>query len=78
MCMISKYADLKSLDRDAFEAAYESPKNMEYLTAARKEGEQNKVDTSPGIFINGRKYFYERSYEALIDLLGEECERSIK
>lgn len=45
------------------------------LTASKKEGVRNRVDATPTLFINGRKYTGELSIETVVDVLAEEAER---
>jgi protein-disulfide isomerase len=45
------------------------------LTASKKEGVRNRVDATPTIFINGRKYTGDLSIETVVDVIEEEAER---
>lgn len=74
LCMLGKWADVNGLDRDAFDMAFHSSATTEYLAASRQEAIRNKVDSAPGVFIDGRKYVYELTAEAVIDLAEEEWE----
>ncbi len=78
LCMMGRYAEMKGLDRDAFELASAHPRTLEFLAASRLEAAQNKVTKVPTAFINGRKIELELTVETLLDLLGEESERSAR
>ena len=45
------------------------------LTASKKEGVRNRVDATPTLFINGRKYAGDLSIETVVDVIEEEAER---
>jgi protein-disulfide isomerase len=75
MCMLTKWADLKGLDRDAFEIAYQSSSTTELLAESRREGIANKVTRIPSAFINGQKVLCGISVKTLFDLLEEEYAR---
>lgn len=78
LCLLKKWADVKGLDRDAFEVAYVHSTTTETLAASRREGIANKVDKVPTAFINGRKVLCEISVGTLQDLLEEESDRVAK
>jgi protein-disulfide isomerase len=75
LCLLMKWADVKGLDRDAFEVAYNHSTTTETLVASRREGIANKVDKVPTAFINGHKVLCEVSITTLLDLLDEEYDR---
>jgi protein-disulfide isomerase len=78
LCLLKKWADVKGLDRDAFEVAYNHTTTTETLAASRREGIANKVDKVPTAFINGRTVQCEISVSTLQDLLEEEYDRVAK
>jgi protein-disulfide isomerase len=78
LCLLKKWADVKGLDRDAFEVAYNHSTTTETLAASKREGVANKVDKVPTAFINGRKVLCEISVSTLKDLLEEEYNRVAK
>ena len=45
------------------------------ISEARKEGIRNKVEATPTLFIDGRRYSYELETPVLVDVLQEEWER---
>jgi protein-disulfide isomerase len=45
------------------------------LTASKKEGVRNRVEATPTLFINGRKYTGDLSIETVVDVIEEEAER---
>ncbi|MBN1655336.1 MAG: thioredoxin domain-containing protein [Deltaproteobacteria bacterium] len=63
------------IDSEAFEREYKKIENRNALVASKQEGIRNKVNATPSLFINGRKYVYELSVKATIDALLEEYER---
>lgn len=75
-CMLRKWADVEGMDGCAFDLAYTSTKTKEYLEASQQEARRNKVESSPGVFINRRKYVHELSAERLVDVLLEESEHT--
>lgn len=62
------------LDRTAFEAKAASSEARESVVASKKEGLRNGVDSTPTIFINGRKWVGDLDLDTLIDALEEEAE----
>lgn len=46
------------------------------LIASKKEGVRNRVNATPTLFINGRKYSGDLDYETAVDVLEEEVERA--
>jgi protein-disulfide isomerase len=68
-------AALVGLDRAAFEKEYAKGDVRSSLIASKQEGIRNKVNATPTLFINGRKYVYEINAKAIIDVLIEEYER---
>jgi protein-disulfide isomerase len=78
LCLLKKWADIKGLDRDAFEIAYDHRTTTETLAMSRREGIANKVDKVPTAFINGRKVLCAISVSTLLDLSKEEYDRVAK
>ncbi len=62
-------------DRGEFERGMSDTSVRAKLGAAKREGVQNQVTATPTLFINGRKYLYEMTPEAVTDVLEEEYER---
>ncbi len=69
------WAESVGLDRDEFEEKMKDSATRESLGESRREGMRNGVDSTPTFFINGRRYTYETTLEALEDVLLEEHER---
>jgi len=74
--LLPEWAATLGLDRAAFEKHYADPATREALVASKQEGIRNKVTATPTIFINGRKYVYDLTVDAVVDLLLEESERA--
>jgi hypothetical protein len=72
---LSDWAVTVGLDRAAFEEEYAKSETRNALVASKQEGIRNKVNATPTLFINGRKYVYEITEKAIIDVLLEEYER---
>lgn len=69
------WAAQAGLARADFERAYADPATREALVAAKKEGLHNSVDSTPTLFIGGRKYVHDMDLDVLVDVLEEEYER---
>jgi protein-disulfide isomerase len=69
------WAGPAGLERDKFEKEYAKSETREALVGSKQEGIRNNVKATPTLFINGRKYVYEMSAQAMIDVLLEEYER---
>lgn len=74
---LPEWAAELGLDALAFEREMASPSAGEELVAAKQEGIRNKVEATPTIFIDGRKYVYEPQPEVLIDVLLEAYEGAL-
>ena len=72
--VLPDWAAAEGMDRAAFERAYADPKTREALVASKQEGARNKVNSTPAIFIDGRRYHYDLSIEAIVDLVEEAYE----
>jgi protein-disulfide isomerase len=70
------WAEAAGLDRAEFERLLADPSTRQQLLEAKKEGLRNKVDATPALFINGRRYFGDLEPAELIDVLEEEFDRS--
>lgn len=68
------WAAALGLNRARFEKDMADPRTREALVASKQEGIRNTVDATPTLFINGRKYVYEMSVEAVLDVLHEAWE----
>jgi len=73
-CKLGDWAEALGLDRAQFTAAFQEQTTRDYLVEAKREGLRNHIEATPTLFINGRKYLYELSQEAVQDILEEECE----
>jgi protein-disulfide isomerase len=72
--LLSDWAVEAGMDKAAFEREMADPKNRDALVASKQEGIRNKVEATPTLFIDGRKYVYEAQQEAVVDVLLEEYE----
>ncbi len=68
---LGEWAGELGLDRAAFDAAFADPAIRAALVASKQEGLRNKVDATPTLFIDGRKYVYENKNEVILDVLEE-------
>jgi protein-disulfide isomerase len=59
------------MDRAAFEAACSAKGTRGALVASKKEGLKHKVESTPTLFIDGRKYVYEVGMDAILDVVEE-------
>ena len=69
--VLPQWAVAAGMDRAAFERGFSDPKTRDELVASKQEGLRNKVDATPGLFIDGRPYVYEMTTEAVLDVLEE-------
>jgi len=75
---VNKLAELGAavgLDKQKFVEVMNDPKTRDKLVASKKEGVRNAVESTPTLFINGRKYIGELSLPVIEDVLEEEHER---
>jgi protein-disulfide isomerase len=72
---LAEVAAAEGMDRQKFTDQMNDPKTRELLVASKKEGVRNGVESTPTLFINGRKYVGELSLSALEDVLEEEHDR---
>jgi len=70
------WAAAVGMDRSAFERAMADAKTREAVVESRKEGLRNKVEATPTVFVDGRRYDYELETPVLVDVLQEEWERA--
>jgi protein-disulfide isomerase len=63
------------LDKAAFDKEYAKNETRSVLIASKQEGIRNKVNATPSLFINGRKYVYEINAKVITDVLLEEYDR---
>jgi protein-disulfide isomerase len=63
------------LDKAAFEKEYAKGETRSALIASKQEGIRNRVNATPTLFINGRKYVYEINAKVITDVLLEEYDR---
>jgi protein-disulfide isomerase len=70
------WAEAVGMDRAAFEAAMADPVTRSLLVESKKEGIVNGVDATPTIFIDGRKFVGDMSYEEVVDVLEEAYDKA--
>jgi protein-disulfide isomerase len=71
---MGQWAADAGLDRTAFDRAMADPAARQRVVDSKKEGIRNGVESTPSLFINGRKYLGDPDIETLIDFLEEEAE----
>jgi protein-disulfide isomerase len=71
-------AAAKGMDRERFRQLLTNKQLRKRLVASKKEGVRNKVDSTPTLFINGRKYSGDLDAVQVVDVLAEEYERVTK
>jgi protein-disulfide isomerase len=64
------------LDRATFEARSANPETRELLVASKKEGLVNRVEATPTLFIDGRRWVGDLETSELVDALEEVVARS--
>jgi protein-disulfide isomerase len=75
---VNKLGDVAAglgIDRQKFDAAVKDEKTRNRVVESKKEGVRNAVESTPTLFINGRKYVGELSLQAVEDVLEEEHDR---
>ena len=70
------WAELVGMDRAAFESAMADPVTRTILVNSKKEGIVNKVDATPTVFIDGRRFVGDMSAEELTDVLEEAYDKA--
>jgi len=73
--LLAEWAASLGMDRAAFEREMAADHTVQALVSSKREGIRNGVNATPTLFVNGRKYVYDTSTEALVDALTEEYER---
>jgi protein-disulfide isomerase len=68
------WAEEVGLSPEAFRAAMEAPASRQRLVDDKREGLRNGVGETPALFIDGRRYVYDLTPEAVIDVLEEAYE----
>ena len=63
------------MDQERFTSLMTDSGVRRELVASKKEGVRNRVNATPTLFINGRKYTGDLDYETVVDVLEEEYER---
>ncbi len=76
--LIPSWAEDAGMDKAAFEKAFADPIVRDGLVASKQEGIRNKVIATPTLYIDGRKYVYDLTSEAVVDVLEEAFEGSRK
>jgi len=72
------WAAAVGLDRARFRRLMVDRATRARLVASKKEGLRNRVNATPTLFINGRKYYGEMDRATLLDVLDEEHDRVTK
>jgi protein-disulfide isomerase len=68
------YAASTGLDRERFRALLDDPGLRDKLAESKKEGVRNKVDVTPTVFIDGRRYQASLDRETIEDFVEERLE----
>ena len=68
------WASATGMDKEKFLSLLKDAAIKKELVESKKEGIRNKVDATPTLFINGRKYLGELNIEEVVDVLKEEIE----
>jgi len=71
----ASWASAVGLDAERFDQLVADPALRQALVANKKEGIVNKVEATPTLFINGRKFHGDVELAELIDVVEEEHER---
>lgn len=71
---LADWAAEAGMDKLAFAKAMAASGTREALVRSKQEGLRNKVDATPTLFINGRKYVYELQRDVVVDVLLEAYE----
>ncbi len=73
---LPKCAEEHGMNRARFTELLSDPGVRRELVASKKEGVRNRVNATPTLFINGRKYTGTLDFETVVDVLEEEAERA--
>jgi predicted DsbA family dithiol-disulfide isomerase len=71
VAVLPDWAEAAGMERSAFEALYEDPATREALVESKKEGLRNGVDVTPSVFIGGRRYVGDVTYDELLSVINE-------
>jgi protein-disulfide isomerase len=71
----NEWAELSGMDRGLFAEAVASSETRDLLVKSKKEGIVNKVDATPTLFLNGRKYVGDLNPREIIDVVEEEYQQ---
>ena len=63
------------LEREAFVALLGDPATREKLVASKKEGVVNRVEETPTLFLNGRRWVGDLEIAEIVDAVEEELDR---
>jgi protein-disulfide isomerase len=75
IAQLPEVAAAVGMDKQKFTDEMNDPKTRERLVDSKKEGVRNGVESTPTLFINGRKYTGELHLSAVEDVLEEEHDR---
>lgn len=70
------WAEQAGMNRAAFSRMLSEPGVRDELVKAKKEGLRNKVDATPTLFIDGRKYVGDLDIDSVRDVLEEAADRA--
>lgn len=68
---LKRFAQQLGLNMKKFEADMENPDVLKHVTRDRAEGEEAKIDGTPSLFINGKRYMGEKSVEKISEYVDE-------
>jgi len=74
VAVLPDWAAEVGLDRGTFESAAASSPVRDAVVSSKKEGLRNGVDSTPTLFINGRRWLGDLDADTLVDALEEEVE----
>jgi protein-disulfide isomerase len=68
---LAQWAEAVGMDQEVFAARVADPATREALVESKKEGLRNRVEVTPTVFIDGRRYVGDLTLEELVDVIGE-------
>lgn len=73
--VLPSWAQAVGIEGAKYQGLVADPATRKLLVASKKEGVRNKVDATPTLFINGRRYSGDLDITTVIDVLEEEVDR---
>ncbi len=73
--VLADWAGFSGMEREDFEKAMVEDRTREALSEVKKEGLRAKVEATPTLFIDGRRYVGDLELGAVVDALLEQAER---